>query len=303
MLRTLFMGTPDFAVPSLIALTQCSHVVGVCTQPDRPSGRGLKLHPSAVKKKALELGLPLFEKLDKLNLDVIVVVAYGEILKKNILELPPLGCINVHASLLPRWRGAAPIAWALLSGDRETGVTTQRIVQKLDAGDILLQSKTAILPQDNVQTLHHRLSTMGATLLVETLQKLKAGSLAPQSQLESLVTYAPKLTKKMEGLDLSQTAESLERRVRALNPWPGTSIEVRGIKLKILDVSLKKDLLGFEGYLYEKAGMLLLGAKEGSLELKKIQWEGKKETGTEAFLNGLKGRGESLPIEINSPHS
>ncbi len=306
MLRVVFMGTPEFAVPSLEAIHKEFNIVAVYTQPDKPVGRGLDLKASAVKKKATELGLPVFqpeklsmageyEKLQELNPDVIVVVAYGQILRKNVLELSRLGCVNIHSSLLPRWRGAAPIQWAILGGDSESGVTTMRLVEKLDAGDILLQAKTPIQADDTAEILHDRLSLMGAELIIPTLQGLENGSLKGIAQNESIVTYAAKLTKEMEFLNSEESAEVLDRRVRALNPWPGTSVNV-GERLKIKKVRVRKNIQGNQGQIFERAGMVLLGCKEGSLELLTVQWDGKKEVDAGGFLNGLRGRKQSLPL-------
>ncbi|MBI3534300.1 MAG: methionyl-tRNA formyltransferase [Deltaproteobacteria bacterium] len=313
MLRVVFMGTSPFAVPALetlYELTKLNQVIGVYTQPDRPAGRGLGLQFSAIKKKALELKLPIFqpenfkdpktlEEFKNLNPDIVVVAAYGLLLPTKLLETPKLSAVNIHASLLPRWRGAAPIAWAILKGDLETGVTIQKISQKLDAGDVLLQQKTPILTTDYANTLHDRLSQIGARLMLPTLEGLMHGQLQSIAQDESLMTYAHKLTKEMAKLDLSQLAVELERQVRAFYPWPGTSILVNGVQLKIKKVICRKEIQGFQGKLFEKSGMLLLGAKDGSLEIERLQWEGKKETGALEFLNGLKGRGVTLPIELS----
>lgn len=195
------MGTPDFAVPALEAVSRDFDVVGVYCQPDRPVGRGLELKVPPVKAKALELGLPVFqpeklslpgefEKLAALKPDVIAVVAFGQILRQNVLDLPHLGCVNVHASLLPRWRGAAPIQWAILAGDAETGVCTQKMVLKLDAGDVLLSEKTPISAHETAQSLHDRLSQMGARSLVRTLECLASEGLQGAPQDESQVTLA-----------------------------------------------------------------------------------------------------------------
>lgn len=308
-LRVVFMGTPEFAVGALQAVHEAFHVVGVYTQPDKPVGRGLDLKAPPVKMKALDLGLPVFqpekltlpgeyEKLAELHPDVIVVVAYGQILKRSVLDLPRLGCVNIHSSLLPRWRGAAPIQWAILGGDRVSGVTTMKLVEKLDAGDILLQRETPISMQDTAGTLHDRLAAMGAELIVPTLSGLADGSLKATPQDESRVTYASKLTKEMEWLDPSESARVLDLRVRALNPWPGTSLRVEGERLKIKQVIPRNELQGPQGQLFEKAGMVLLGTHEGSLELVRVQWEAKKEVDSGGFLNGLRGRGKSLPLPV-----
>lgn len=314
MLRIVFMGTPDFAVPVLEALAQKCIIAAVYSQPDRPVGRGLDLKAPPVKVKALELGIPVFqpekltlpgeyEKLEALRPDAIVVVAYGQILKRNVLTLPRLGCINVHSSLLPRWRGAAPIHWAILGGDLETGVTTMHLVEKLDAGDTLLQKKTPIGPNDTAATVHDRLSQMGAELILPTLEGLASGQLQGISQDEARVTYASKLSKEMEWLDTRQSAEILDRRIRALNPWPGTSVNVAGQRLKIRQGHLRKELQGPQGQIFERSGMILLGTSEGSIELLQLQWDGKKNLGPAEFLNGLKGRGQSLPLTVQIPSS
>jgi len=314
-LRVVFMGTPEFAVPALDALRASRfEVLGVYTQPDKPVGRGLDLRASPVKIRALELGIPVFQpeklsqagELERLQLlvpDVIVIVAYGQILRKNVLELPRLGCVNIHSSLLPRWRGAAPIQWAILAGDRETGITTMKLVEKLDAGDILLQRATAISAEDTAGSLHDRLARMGAELIIPTLEGLAEGTLRPRAQEESAATYAAKLNKEMESLDPGVEAAVLERRVRALNPWPGTSLTVGGQRLKVKRARLRADIgrdSSQRGKIFERAGMILLGTCEGALELLSLQWEGKKEVDAAGFLNGLRGRGQSLPIAVDS---
>lgn len=314
MLRVVFMGTPEFAVSALESVHAHFSVVGVYTQPDRPVGRGLELRASPVKQKAMQLGLPVFqpeklsapgefERLAELKPDVIVVVAFGQILRRNVLGLPRLGCINIHSSLLPRWRGAAPIHWAMLGGDAETGITTMHLVEKLDAGDILLQERTPIGLGETASTLHDRLALMGASLIIPTLKGLEAGTLAGVKQDESLVTYATKLTKEMESLSPEEAPEVLSRRVRALNPWPGTSIWVqipgrqKPDRLKVKKVRERGDIRGQVGEIFERAGMLLLGLKEGSLELITVQWDGKKEVDAAGFLNGLRGGGIQLPLK------
>jgi methionyl-tRNA formyltransferase len=309
------MGTPEFAVPALraiAALPERYEIVGVYSQPDRPVGRGLGLQPPPVKAAALALGLPVFqpekltlpgeyEKLAALRPEVIVVVAYGQILRANVLELPRLGCVNIHSSLLPRWRGAAPIAWALLSGDRETGITTMRMVAKLDAGDIYLQKTTPIAEDETAGTLHDRLAAMGAELILPTLEGLAAGTLAGQPQDEAQVTYASKLSKEMEVLDCSEGARSLELRVRALHPWPGTSVWVEGERLKIRRAKARGAIAGTPATVFEHAGMVLLGTASGALELQSVQWEGKREVDAAGFLNGLRGKGKRLPLLVRNP--
>jgi methionyl-tRNA formyltransferase len=222
-------------------------------------------------------------------------------LRRNVLELPRLGCINIHSSLLPRWRGAAPIQWAILGGDRESGVSTMHLVEKLDAGDVLLQSRTPLSADDTAGSLHDRLMKMGAELIIPTLAGLADGTLKGVKQDESLVTYASKLTKEMEALNPSDSAEVLDRKVRALNPWPGTSLWIANgaapQRLKVKKAVAHPDVSGQPGKIFEKAGMLLFGTASGSLELRAVQWDGKKEVDAAGFLNGLKGRGQSLPLQ------
>ncbi|MBI2711682.1 MAG: methionyl-tRNA formyltransferase [Bdellovibrio sp.] len=309
--RVVFMGTPDAAVPVLDIIQKSGkyQIVGVYTQPDKPVGRGLEVKVSPVKAKALEFGLPVFqpekmtlpgefEKLSALQPDFLVVVAYGQILKRNVLDLPRFGCINVHFSLLPRWRGAAPFQWAILAGDQETGVSTMVMAQKLDAGPVLLQEKVTIEPHETTKSLHDRLAVLGAKMILPTLEGLERNTLVKTIQDESRVTLAPRLTKEMELLDSSQPAEVLDRRVRALNPWPGTSVRVGGQRLKIKAALARRDIAGTPGLIFEKAGMLLLGTTEGSLELIRLQWDGKKEVDVAEFLNGLRGRGQVLPLKL-----
>ncbi len=310
MVNIVFMGTPEFAVPSLQAAHSKYQIVGVYTQPDRPVGRGLEVRVSPVKAEALRVGLPVFqpqklslpgefEKLQALAPDLILVVAYGQILKKNVLELPRLGCVNVHSSLLPRWRGAAPIQWAILGGDAKTGVTTMHLVEALDAGDILLQESTPISEKDTAGTVHDRLAQMGADLVVPTVEGLQAGTLRGRPQILEQVTYAAKLTKEMEWLKpREETASQLDLKIRALNPWPGTSLQLDQ-RLKVKKAFPRPDVKGTPGQIFEKAGMLMLGTTQGSLELQTLQWEGKKEVDAGGFLNGLRGRGQILPINVS----
>jgi methionyl-tRNA formyltransferase len=314
-MRVVFMGTPEFAVGALEAIHGAHEILAVYTQPDRPVGRGLETRASAVKKRALELGLKEirqpeklsqpgeYDRLTELKPDVIVVVAYGQILKTNVLTLPRLGCVNIHSSLLPRWRGAAPIQWAILAGDSESGVSTMRLVEKLDAGDVLLQARTPISAADTAGALHDRLARMGAELILPTLRGLEDGTLRGERQDESKVTYAGKLDKTMELLDpWKETAAELDRRVRALHPWPGTSVAVQGesatLRLKVRAAAPHPGIAGTAGELFERAGMVLLGTTQGSLELLSLQWEGKREVDAAGFLNGLRGRNQSLPLRL-----
>jgi len=234
-LRIVFMGTPDIACPSLQALatTPDFQIVGVVVQPDKPKGRDLRLQPPPVKELALRLGLPVLQperarneafiaQLRDLRPDLIAVLAYGQILPQALLDIPAHGCLNVHTSLLPRWRGAAPIQWAILAGDAATGVTLMRMDAGLDTGGIVVTRATPIAPDDNAQTLHDRLAVLGAELLVQTIPRYVSGELQPQPQPAAGVTYARKLTKDDGRLDWSQPAPVLHNRLRAFTPWPGT---------------------------------------------------------------------------------
>lgn len=310
-LRVVFMGTPEFSVPTLETLIRETDVLAVYSQPDRPVGRGLKLQPSPVKALALEHGIPVFtpervstpeeiERIRSLAPDFSVVVAYGQILKPEVIGIPKYGTINIHSSLLPRWRGAAPIQWAILSGDRETGVTTMMIAPKLDAGDMLLQESTVISDEDTAETLHDRLSSMGARLILPTLEGLRAGTVVPRVQDEARVTYAKKLIKEMEHLDWRGSVRQVDLQVRGLHPWPGTRIETEsGLRIKIkkgrpADVSLA----GVAGTLQEHFGRLLLKCGEGVYEVLELQEEGKKSVTCGEFMNGMKGRGVTLPLSL-----
>jgi methionyl-tRNA formyltransferase len=316
-LRVVFMGTPAFSVPALEKIHSTHEILAVYTQPDRKVGRGLEVKFSAVKEKALALGIPIFqpeklsapgefEKLSELNPDVIVVVAYGQILKQNVLDLPKVACINIHSSLLPRWRGAAPIHHALLAGDSVTGVTTMKMVKELDAGDIYEQTKTEISSNESIGALHDRLAELGGDLILTTIARLADGTLKGRPQDDREVTYAAKLTKEMEELSPNLSAIELDRRVRALNPWPGTSLmleikkegETLIERLKVRHSAPHSTLAAELGMLQEKAGMLVLGTAQGALELLRVQPDGKKEIDAAAYLNGLRGRGITLPLRV-----
>jgi methionyl-tRNA formyltransferase len=310
-LKIVFMGTPEFSVPTLKKLIAETEVLAVYTQPDKPVGRGLQMQASPVKRVALEAGLAVFtpekvslpeemEKLKAFNADFFVVVAYGQILKLPVIEAPKYGTINIHSSLLPRWRGAAPIHQAILAGDLETGITTMLIAPKLDAGDILLQEKTPISSEDTTQSVHDRLSEMGAQMILPTLMGLKSGAICPQVQDESKVTYAHKLTKEMENLDWKKAAKQLDLSVRALNPWPGTRIETAdGMKLKVKRGKPEsRNLNAAAGTLLDHMGGLCIQCGDGAYQILEIQEDGKKAISAGEFLNGLKNRQIKLPISL-----
>jgi methionyl-tRNA formyltransferase len=297
MLRIAFAGTPEFAVPTLRALADSAHaLVGVLTQPDRPAGRGRALKPGPVKQLAQQLQLPLSQPAgleDPLALatpaswapDTLVVVAYGLILPAAVLSLPRLGCFNIHASLLPRWRGAAPIQRALLAGDPDTGITIMQIETGLDTGPILAQQRVPIDPGVNSQQLHDRLATLGAVLMVATLEQAEAGRLRPQPQANQGVSYAAKIEKAEARIDWWRSAAEIDRQIRAFNPWPVAETEWKGQQLRIWEARAASDvrvpgahddfaqpgnILGLEGE------QLLVQCGQGRLALIKLQLAGRR---------------------------
>jgi methionyl-tRNA formyltransferase len=296
----VFMGSPDFAVPTLRLLAQDYPIAGVITQPDRPAGRGQTLTPPPVKLLAQELGLPFIqpaklrqpEAMEQLNHwapDLIVVAAFGQILRSQVLDLPRYGCVNVHASLLPRWRGAAPINAAMLHGDAETGVTIMRMDPGVDTGSILSQRSEPIVPDDTTTTLSQRLSDLGADLLLETLPGYLRGEVQPQLQDETLATYAPMLKKEDGNLDFTQTAVELERRVRAFQPWPGAYLEWAGGLLKIQRASVEdtSPAMAPEQRLVH-LGQPAVQTTRGILILDVVQPAGKKPMPGKVFLQGAR---------------
>ena len=298
MTKVVFMGSPDFALPTLKALAGHYDVVGVVTQPDRASGRGRELKAPPVKTLALELGIPVVqperlrlpEAMEQLRTwapELIVVAAFGQILKKDVLELPRYGCINVHASLLPRWRGAAPINAAILHGDEETGVTIMQMDVGLDTGPMLSQRSIPLTREDTAGSVFDRLSTLGAGLLLETLPDYLSGKLAPVPQPEEGTTYAPMLKKEEGQLDLAQDVHELERRVRAFNPWPGAFMDFNGAPLKIhrAHVDVGEAPVGQRLIVQNQPA---LGARGGILILEEVQPAGKKSMSGKSFLAGAR---------------
>lgn len=297
------MGTPDFSVGTLEALVEAGHEVCLAvTQPDKPKGRGKEMQFTPVKETAVRLGIPVYqpkrvrqpecvEELRKYQADVMVVVAFGQILPKEILELTPYGCMNVHASLLPKYRGAAPIQWSIIGGEKVTGVTTMQMDEGLDTGDMLLKTEVPITPEETGESLHDKLAEAGAALCVKTLEALQAGTIQPEKQGESPTPYARMLDKKMGNIDWTRPAEEIERLVRGLNSWPSAYTHWNGKVLKIWKadvvdaeenmcaaepgtvVSVEKDSF------YVQTGNRLLAVKE-------LQIPGKKRMETGAFLRG-----------------
>lgn len=295
--RILFMGSPDFAATSLRALAQNFNVVGVVTQPDRRAGRGKKLISPPVKNVADELGIPAIqprrirdaEAMDAIRRfapDLIVVAAYGQILRPELLNLPPRGCINVHGSLLPRWRGAAPVQAAILAGDAQTGITIMLMDEGIDTGDILSQRALPIAADETAETLFAKLAPLGADLLVETLPAYLDGKIQPQPQPEAGATYA-KMLKKADGeLDFTKTAAELERQVRAFTPWPGTFFEWQGAPLKVHRAHVGEGKSPGIGTQVKIKGVPAIGTAEGILVLDQVQPPGKKPMSGKSFLAG-----------------
>jgi len=296
--RIVFLGTPEFAVPALAALSGAEdQVLLVITQPDRPQGRGRRPSPPPVKVLAQKLDLPVwqpesiktpaaFNRLKELTPDLLVVVAFGAILPLNLLQLPRIGPLNVHPSLLPAYRGPAPINWAILNGETETGVTTMFLDQGMDTGPILLSRRTAIGPLETAGQLHDRLARLGAELLLETIAGLKAGRVTPKPQPSTGATLAP-LLKKADGLiDWTRPAEELARRVRGLDPWPGAYTTFKGKILKLFGARPGPGRGRPGQVLALDQGLLHVAAGQGSLALAELQIEGKKRLRAPEFWRG-----------------
>lgn len=293
------MGTPDFAVPALEKLAQSPDytVAAVFTQPDKPKGRKMVMTPPDVKVCAEKLGIPVFQpssmrseeaynSLKELNPDVIVVAAYGQILPKAVLDLPRLGCVNIHGSLLPKYRGAAPIQQSVLDGEKVTGVTTMLMDVGLDTGDILLKAETEIGENETAGELFDRLAVLGGELIIETLDKLKKGEITPQKQDESLATHTSKISKELCPIDFNKSAFEVHNKVRGLNPWPVAVTEIAGKTVKVYS-SRVSDMSGAAGTILSlKPFVVACGDK--SVELIEIQPQGKKRMTAQAFLAGHK---------------
>ncbi len=297
-MNIIFAGTPDFAVPALASLIEAGHqVVMVLTQPDRPAGRGMKLKVSPVKTLAKEHGLSIFQPenlkdptiqthIKNVGADVMIVAAYGLIIPKTVLEMPRFGCYNIHASLLPRWRGAAPIHRSILMGDKETGVTIMEVVPALDAGAMVSRGVVAISDTDTTQTLHDALSNMGAKLMVEALAELEiTGALAATPQDESLVTYAHKLEKSEAAIDWQKKAIEISRQVRAFNPFPVAQSVLKGEVCRIW-MAVAKAGNAKPGEIVAVHDGLVVGCGEGLLHIAELQAPGGKRLSAQAFVQG-----------------
>ncbi len=302
-MKIVFLGTGEFAVPALEAVHRAGHHVSlVVSQPDRPQGRGLTLRPTPVKAASLELGLPLFQP-EKLRLepgaviaekaDVLVVVAYGQILRENILECARWGAVNVHASLLPKYRGAAPIQWAIASGETRTGVTTMQLDRGMDTGPILLQKECEIAPDDTTATLEPRLAAMGAALLIETLDGLAKGTIVPRAQDDALATKAPLIRKSDGAIDFHRNALEIANRMRGFSPWPGVQFLHDGRSIRILEAVAAAENREETA----RAGTILGVSREGvdvacgggsTLRLRRVQPESRGPVSAFDFANGAK---------------
>lgn len=299
LIRTVFMGTPEFALPTLQGLLAAGvNLVGVYTQPDRPKGRGKKLAASPVKEFALAHQLPVFqperlrrpeavEELRRLNPDLVVVVAYGQILPRSVLEIPRFSCINVHASLLPKYRGAAPINKAIVDGEKETGVTTMLMDVGLDTGAMLVKRRTPIGPDETAGEVHDRLAQLGREAMTETLQRLCAGELTPQSQDDAASTYAPMMSKEDGLIDWRRSARQIHNQVRGLDPWPGAYSYLDGQVLKIARTGVVEQAGGTPGeILSADAGGIRVACGQDTLLIGALQLPGKKRLTAREFLSG-----------------
>ena len=304
-MKIVFMGTPHFSLPTLKAIHEAGHDIAlVVTAPDKPAGRGQKITPPPVKEVALELGLDVFQpedvnseesirRIKETGCDVIVVVAYGQILSSECLSIPPLGCINLHASLLPKYRGAAPIQHALLNGEKVTGVTTMFMVEKMDAGDIILQEQVEIEEDDTAGTLSEKLSQVGAKLMLKTLELVSRGEAPRIKQDESMATYAPRITKEMAKIDWSNTCERIRNQVRAFNPQPGAWTTWRGKVVKIWMVKVDEQRRMTTGarcgqIIHIDDGGIVVVAGDGCVRLIELQLEGRSKLHAREWVKGAR---------------
>ena len=301
-MKIVFMGTPDFSVNALENIVKAGHdVVGVITQPDKPKGRGGKMQYTPVKEKALELGLDVdqpqrvketefIEKLKEMNPDAIVVIAFGQILPKAILDMPKYGCINVHASLLPKYRGAAPIQWSVIDGEKETGVTTMYMNEGLDTGDIIDKVVVPIDKKETGGSLFDKLAIEGGKLILKTLIELENGTAVRTPQDDSKSNYAGMINKQLGKIDFNKSANEIERLIRGLNPWPSAYTKMDGKTLKIWDADVDDSENDSAPGTITEVGkdFIRVATGKGSLKILELQLEGKKRMKTRDFLNGAK---------------
>lgn len=311
-MKIIYMGTPDFAVAPLEAILKAGHeVTAVVTQPDRQKGRGREVQYSPVKECALSYGIPVLqplkikekdavEELRKYPADIFVVAAFGQLLSEEILNMPRLGCINIHASLLPAYRGAAPIQWCVINGEEKTGVTIMQMAKGMDTGDILLQKEVVLDEKETGGSLFDRLMETGAELIVEVLPKIEAGELTPAVQKEELATYAGKITKDMGNIDFAKSAVTIERLIRGLNPWPSAFTHYKGKILKIWEADVVSECANAENpvpgtVIAMDKESFTLATGEGALRIRSLQPEGKKRMSCAEFMRGYEVKvGEAL---------
>ena len=304
-MRVVFMGTPDFSVPALERIATEHEVVAVVTQKDKPKGRGMSVSYTPVKESALKLNIPIYqpdkvkeesfvEELRQLNPDVIVVIAFGQILSNDILTLPKYGCINVHASLLPKYRGAAPIQWAVIDGEEKSGVCTMKMDEGLDTGDIIDVDEITLDPKETGGSLFDKLAKLGGELILKTLQNLEFGKATFIKQDDSKSTYAKKMTKELGHIDFTKDAESIERLIRGLNPWPSAFTYLDGKVMKIWDADVV-DADGVPGtVIREEKDSFVIATGSKALKVNELQLEGKKRMKASDFLNGRSIEGSKL---------
>ncbi len=298
-MRIVFMGTPDFAVPCLQRLIDCGHeITGVFTQPDKPQGRKMVLTPPPVKKLALEHDISVYqplkmrdgtalEMLKEANPELVIVVAYGKILPKEILEYPKYGCINIHASLLPELRGAAPIQWSVINGCSKTGVTSMQMDEGLDTGDMLLKEEIEIGENETAEDIHDKLSALGADVLEKTIEALIDNKLTPEKQDHDKFTYAPMLSKELSPIDWNLSASEVHNKIRGLYPWPSATSVINGKKVKIHRSITVDDKGGLAGEITEADKRLVVSCGDGKcIEIINIQAEGKKAMSSADYLRG-----------------
>lgn len=311
-MKIIYMGTPDFAVAPLEAILKAGHeVTAVVTQPDRQKGRGREIQYSPVKECALSYGIPVLqplkikekdavEELRKYPADIFVVAAFGQLLSEEILNMPRFGCINIHASLLPAYRGAAPIQWCVINGEEKTGVTIMQMAKGMDTGDILLQKEVVLDEKETGGSLFDRLMETGAELIVEVLPKIEAGELTPVVQKEELATYAGKITKDMGNIDFAKSAVTIERLIRGLNPWPSAFTHYKGKILKIWEADVVSECANAENpvpgtVIAMDKESFTLATGEGALRIRSLQPEGKKRMSCAEFMRGYEIKvGEAL---------
>ncbi len=311
-MKIVYMGTPDFAVAPLEAILKAGHeVTAVVTQPDRQKGRGREVQYSPVKECALSYGIPVLqplkikekdavEELRKYPADIFVVAAFGQLLSEEILNMPRFGCINIHASLLPAYRGAAPIQWCVINGEEKTGVTIMQMAKGMDTGDILLQKEVVLDEKETGGSLFDRLMETGAELIVEALPKIEAGELIPVVQKEELATYAGKITKDMGNIDFTKAAVTIERLIRGLNPWPSAFTHYKGKILKIWEADVVSECVNAENpvpgtVIAMDKESFTLATGEGALRIRSLQPEGKKRMSCAEFMRGYEVKvGEAL---------